>query len=156
MKLKVKVTEKSRKVDNFKKSLKQLHKQGVEVGFFAEQGIHSTSKLSYPALMEIHEDGHGVRSRPAFLITTRKLNLSPKRNKMIKKGLDNWVKAENKRDSLNILLDSIGDYIANELRGVIGNPTELAVTNNPTPLDLTGELKSKIAIRISTKSTLRS
>ena len=154
LKVKVKVTEKSKKIDDYRKAMKVLDKSKAEVGFFQSQGRHH-SGLTYPTLMKIHEYGGGNNPiRPVFRIATRKARISPKRNKYVKSAFNSWVKAAPKRTDPTKILEAIGESLKAQLKPIFGS-NYLTVTSNPTPLVDTGDLASKVTFRISTESVPR-
>jgi len=124
----------------------------VEVGHFKEQGLHY-SGLTYPELMYIHHTGSNSGSggplvrRPVLdKVFLNNKNLNDSR---IKAAVTRWKKRPPSEMSTNKLLKEIAQRIAKLEKDVIGNPKELTVTANPTPLRDTGDLKDNVAYRIN-------
>lgn len=56
--LSVKVKKKGKLLDSIEQSIKKIHDQEVEVGYFAQQGKHKSGDYSYAALAEAIEIGY--------------------------------------------------------------------------------------------------
>ena len=137
------------------RAARNLDGKKVSVGFFADQGTHTDSNMTYPELMYLQEV-HGVRSknglvhRRLFELTAmthrdeilRNLNASARRNLL---------------SSPQRVLKAFGQDIKGKLQSGFGNtsllPPNAASTRKKknTPLVDSGELKSKVTYRITSR-----
>lgn len=133
------------------KKLTSISGEGVEVGHFQEQGEHY-SGYTFVELMYYHHTGSDprgdqpVQPRPVLNFLRAFLNLSdPKYNRAIR----NWFKRPPSSASHGKLLADIGALISEEEKAIFGNSALLTVTDNPTPLVDTGDLRDKVAYKTS-------
>lgn len=159
-----KVIKKGNGFDNILKSFLTLHKQNVEIGYFEEQGVHESSKMTYPQLMNFHEYGDAegkVPPRPVFHIVAYSDTNDPKNNTSIIKGVRNFSKlsqTKNANKNAELLLNMIGEVYKNAITDVFGKSPPLEKNNDAyaatkpngnQPLILTGDLKNHVAIKTS-------
>lgn len=153
--IKAKIVKKGRTFDKIRKSVKDIHQENVQVGYFAGQGQHA-SGLSFPALMAIHEFGtDDIPKRPVFQITA--FGAKPQKSSRIKSAIRNWSSNLTGRADAKLLLDTIGKYYQKELQSLFGDTSALA-SNSPItirikgrdePLVDSGELRDNLAYRNS-------
>jgi len=153
--IKAKVVKKGRTFNKIRKSVKDIHQENVQIGYFAGQGQH-TSGLSFPALMAIHEFGtDDIPKRPVFQITA--FGAKPQKSSRVKSAIRNWSSNLAGRADAKLLLDTIGKYHQKELQSLFGDTSALA-SNRPTtirikgrdePLVDSGELRDNLAYRNS-------
>lgn len=140
------------------RSVRSLDGKSVSVGFFADQGNHSGSNLTYTSLMYIQEV-HGVRSK-AGLVHRRLFELTAMqhRNEIVS-NVKNSI-SRNFPNSPNQILKDFGQDVQGKLREGFGDtsllphnaPSTIAGKGSNSPLIDTGEMKSKVTYRISKKS----
>lgn len=140
------------------RSVRSLDNKSVSVGFFADQGNHSGSKMPYTNLMYIQEV-HGVRSK-AGLVHRRLFELTAMRHRNeIVSNVKNSI-SRNFPNSPNQILKDFGQDVQGKLREGFGDTSLLphnaastiAAKGSNSPLIDTGEMKSKVTYRISKKS----
>lgn len=136
------------------RSVRSLDNKVVSVGFFADQGNHSGSKMPYTNLMYIQEV-HGVRSK-AGLVHRRLFELTAMRHRNeIISNVKNSI-SRNFPNSPNQILKDFGQDVQGKLREGFGDtsllphnaPTTIAGKGSNSPLIDTGELKSKVTYRV--------
>lgn len=143
-------------VDNRQKlmdKLAEIKGQGVEVGYFPEQGYHPSAKgeggnkLTYVELAHIHENGIGVTERP-FMEQIWQLNMyrDNKVSKAIELNMLKFFKLEGPIKA-STMLRRVGEAYMPNVNRVMGNPAYLAVTNNDEPLIDTEALARAFAYR---------
>ncbi|MDU5780053.1 MAG: hypothetical protein E6Z83_04515 [Pantoea sp.] len=136
------------------RSVRSLDNKVVSVGFFADQGNHSGSKMPYTNLMYIQEV-HGVRSK-AGLVHRRLFELTAMqhRNEIVS-NVKNSI-SRNFPNSPNQILKDFGQDVKGKLREAFGDtsllphnaPSTIAGKGANSPLIDTGELKSKVTYRV--------
>ena len=147
----LKVTVRRKKTNNLGKlfsKLKAIHNQSVSIGYFKEQGLHKDSDMPYANLLYIHAFGlvYGAPSRDIMSKIKPMLQGGASQKKFFKDVLKDYFK--NKISSTQVF-SRIGEKYRDDGRNVFGNPTMLEVTNNPTPLIDTGDLKNNFAYKTS-------
>lgn len=144
-------------------TVKNLKKNKAQVGYFREQGLHS-SGFTYPALMYLHEViGISTKSgkiyRRAFEITSMLMKKTLQDN--VKRDLKLLLKSGNV-DPTNVL-ENFATSLSKGIKGTFGNPSILP-SNSPytikqkganTPLVETGELKDNLAYKITTQKGIK-
>lgn len=140
--------------------LSKLQGQSIEVGHFKEQGLHK-SGFSFPELMAFHHNG-GTPTGDAYVVPRPLLDLffekhrhSMFNDRVIKAAFTRWKKRTPSEESNKKLLADIGRRIAKLEKDAFGDPSLLPVTNNPTPLVDTGELRNAVAFRTSLDKRIR-
>ena len=140
-------------------TVKNLKKNKAQVGYFREQGLHS-SGFTYPALMYLHEViGISTKSgkvyRRAFEMTSMFMRKTLQDN--VNKDLNRLFKSGN-IDPTNVL-ENFATSLSNGIKSTFGNPSILP-SNSPftikqkganTPLVETGELRDNLAYKVTTK-----
>lgn len=136
------------------RSVRSLDNKVVSVGFFADQGNHSGSKMPYTNLIYIQEV-HGVKSK-AGLVHRRLFELTAMRHRNeIVSNVKNSI-SRNFPNSPNQILKDFGQDVQGKLREGFGDtsllphnaPSTIAGKGSNSPLVDTGELKSKVTYRI--------
>ena len=162
-KLKFSIKKGSREFDKKIKALKKFDKAKVEVGHFASQGNHSEINESYVDIMKLHHTGGSVGGIPiperpvlTHLDFESREFLS---SKSVKNSLKNGVVL----GDLNSTLNFIGLSLRDKEKDIFGDPTKLQPNADATvirkhgvdsPLVDTGELRDKVAYRLSTNKTI--
>ncbi|MEG9741479.1 hypothetical protein [Enterobacter roggenkampii] len=136
------------------RSVRSLDNKVVSVGFFADQGNHSGSKMPYTNLIYIQEV-HGVKSK-AGLVHRRLFELTAMqhRNEIVS-NVKNSI-SRNFPNSPNQILKDFGQDVQGKLREGFGDtsllphnaPSTIAGKGVNSPLVDTGELKSKLTYRV--------
>lgn len=136
------------------RSVRSLDNKVVSVGFFADQGNHSGSKMPYTNLIYIQEV-HGVKSK-AGLVHRRLFELTAMqhRNEIVS-NVKNSI-SRNFPNSPNQILKDFGQDVQGKLREGFGDtsllphnaPSTIAGKGANSPLVDTGELKSKLTYRV--------
>lgn len=153
MSLKIKVTKQYSNREALMEKLRAIAGQGVEVGYFPEQGNHPTAAhqgggaISYVELAVIHEQGIDVTERP-FMEQIWQLNMY-RDNKVgltAQEQLKRYLRLNGKHLPQTVL-KRIGEAYMPNVDRVMGNPAYLKVTNNPDPLLDTEELNKHFAYR---------
>ena len=142
-----KIVKKGNSLDTIITNIRKLDGEKVEIGYFEEQGLHS-SGLSYSTLMAIHEFGTDeIPKRPVFQITA--FGKPPQKDARVKSAIRNWSKGLLNKDNSKQLLDTIGKTYQEALVGLFGSTSELTPNADLTislkgrdePLVDTGELR---------------
>lgn len=143
--------------------LKKLNnKIGVEVGHFKDQGNHD-SGLTYPELMNKHHfryttDYLGteveVPGRPVLDIVGFKIDSSPN---YFFNGIQDILNRKFTKVSVKEFLGDVGERVQREEQDIIGDASEIRANSattirlkqgRNTPLEDTGDLKSKVDVRV--------
>lgn len=159
MSIKVAVKFKSTTGINKKKarSLQELDGESVEIGWFEEQGQHSTGR-SYPEIMRYHaralpEEGAFIKRDPKKVVEVfHKPSKEQKIFEIISDKLENLDKSNEQ------VLDSIGRHYTALLASKMGLPVpglNPASPGNPDPMLDTGETKDKTSYKTSLNPKLR-
>jgi hypothetical protein len=137
------------------KKLKELHGKKVEVGFFSDSGEHTLANMSYASLAFIHAFPQGGYHHTRNWLEHTKPIKGDRGNKLIlKKLLNSYIKLDSKIEVSDVL-DHMGKVWAQKGREVFGNSAIFIVSNNPTPLVDTGELKRNLGYKTTLNYTLR-
>lgn len=155
LKVSVKKKKDRRPLNNLIGRIKNLHERSVSIGYFKEQGLHRAANMSYANLLYIHAFGL-VAGAPVRDVIS---NIKPFINgggdqKLFFSGLLKEYFKKGSRVRVNEVLDSIGRKYMQDGKAVFGNPTILQVTNNPTPLIDTSELRDNFAYKTSISMTV--
>ena len=130
--------------DNLKR-IKRAEKLCSLTGWFDDQGYHlqDPKQPTYPELAQIHADGWGVTKRDFFSIAefTHPLESNPE----IQIAIQMFINGT--EDARDLFMD-LGEVQEDIIRDILGDPTYLPVTQNPTPLVQTGDLKESITTRV--------
>ena len=144
-------------------AMKNLRKADAQVGYFKEQGRHS-SGFSYPALMYLHEvigvpSSSGKVYRRLFEITMM-LN----QRALLEQTKKNLYKQLNRLDSdPTSTLEAFARGAQKAIKSGFGNSSILPPNSPSTvkqkgfnaPLVETGDLKSELAYKVSTKKGIK-
>ena len=146
--------------DSFKKlskSLQKTNKTKVDIGYFAEQGIHQPSGRPYPEQMALLEFGdEDIPPRPVFRITS--LRSPPNKLQRTRKILRAWAASLTKKVNVNTTLDRFGSLYSEKIKNIFGKSPPLTRSadltiflkgGRNTPLIDTGDLKSNLAYKNS-------
>ena len=135
------------------KRLKRAEENPAEVGWFAEQGEHPTAEMSYPRLAQYHANGdEGVTPRPMLDIAIKHYRRD--RNPEIGRAISAYLMNPTETN-LNNISEVLGRTLQEKIKWVIGNPSVLEVTNNPTPLHDSGALHDHVAYKTKKDPTLK-
>jgi len=153
---------------NLRKRLEALNKAEFSVGYYPENGIHSTSGLSYAGLFAIQSFGApSVKIPPRPILDLEFQLFNPIRtNKKLKKLLTKYLSGINKKNppvKLSVLLEDIaGDYVQKVRQG-FGDTSklksnsdftqrmkEIAGVKGNNPLVWTGDLRDNLSYSVST------
>lgn len=138
-----------------------LTSQTVKVGYFADQGMHSSAKMSYPALMYLQEVT-GVRSRNGR-VHRRLFELTVMTDgKQVRLSTLTTLKRQFARGNAQAVMDHFGKEMVKSIRDNFGKITALTPQNSPDtiarkgnnlPLIETSELMAKLTYRITKKGS---
>lgn len=134
--------------------LKKLNNQKVDLGYFEEQGLHSSGD-SYVEIMKIHELGeYGMPARPVLGNVSILINSDFERSTG---ALGTFINSlvHTPSSSISDELDKLGSVYAHYSERIFGNPSYLTVTFNPEPLVDTGELAENFAWRTTLNMTYK-
>ena len=161
-KLKFTVKKGSKVFDKKIKELKKFDKATVEVGHFAAQGNHSKINDSYVDIMKLHHTGGSVGGipipeRPVMThldFEAREFLSSPQVERLLKAGV--------LTGELDMTLNLIGENLKDRERRIFGDVSKLRPNADTTainkgrnePLVDTGELRDKVAHRVSTNKVI--
>lgn len=155
---------------NLEQRLKALQKANTEIGYWQEQGMHTSyeggSEISYPKLAYIHNHGINTPARPYFAIGMFSKPIST--NKTLKKDLKRYFNdiksAQPKLSASGVMSNVAGDYIQT-FRSIIGSSQLKALSQNTidfkstmgaskpsAPLHFSGDLRDKISFKIDNGS----
>ena len=152
----------SKDLERLLKSVKDLHREKVEVGHFQSQGLHY-SGMTYPELLQfwaigVAKEGTGgrirqdVRAQFSFkFMNTKRVAKDP----VLKAALSKWAKNADKGIPTASLLDEVGNRLRQEYRtffNVIASPH---MKGTATPLFETGELAESTAYRTSKDRSIK-
>lgn len=152
--IKAKIVQRGDKLKKARGRLKRDSKREVQIGYFQEQGTHS-SGYTFPELMAIHEFGllDTTPVRDVFQITAA--SIKPGQNKDVKSSVRRFLKdIVNGKGVEDNLLDS-GEPIREALNSVFGD-TSLLQENSERrvrekgrnePLVDSGSLRDHLAIK---------
>lgn len=154
----VKIKQKGISLNQIVHQVQKLRNYTVQAGHFPEQGVHK-SGYRYDELMAFHHNGGNpdgdspVVPRPVLdIVWANNLKLDDPR---FKKAFVMWCQRPPSKQSDTKLLDDIGKVLATLIKDTLGNPAKLPVTNNPTPLVDTGELRANVAHRDTLSKKVR-
>lgn len=158
--MKVKVVKRKSATNRLLKNLGQKHQ--VKVGHFKDQGEHE-SGYTYPELMALHSKGYttiyfgdevDVPARPVLDVVKFRVNNAPN---FFFNGLQHTSRKGFRSEDIKDYLEDVGERIKQEEQEIIGSPSWL-ISNKPstirmkegrnTPLEDTGDLKSKVDVRV--------
>lgn len=138
------VRSKTNDFEKLFKHLRELSNKSVKVGYFKDQGKHASGAY-YATIMQIHEDGLGNNpSRPVLTIGSLELEngSSPEFNQAVIRTIVGV-------NTLDTTLPQVGEAAKEHIQSVFGDAVKLSpVTNNPTPLVDTGELKDNLTFKV--------
>ena len=162
-KLKFTAKKGSKFFDKKIKALKKFDKAKVEVGHFAAQGNHSEINESYVDLMKLHHTGGSVGGIP---IPERPVMTHldfESREFLNSKQVENSLKSGVVFGDLNATLRFIGLRLREKEKNIFGDTSKLQPNADATiarkhgvdsPLVETGELRDKVAYKLSTSKAI--
>lgn len=146
--------------------LKALNGKRVEVGYFAQQGVHTTAKLTYPNLMALMEWGSPSTNMPSrpVLSDTFGIYEKPSKSILLRNGIKHYFSAIHRKNppiDFSKVLSNIGKDYVQKVRTNFGDLSKLE-DNNPytqrlkeyagvkgnNPLIWTGELRDNLSFSI--------
>lgn len=134
--------------------LKKLNNQKVDLGYFEEQGLHSSGD-SYVEIMKVHELGEwGMPARPVLGNVSILINSDFERSTGALASFINSL-VHTPSSSISDELDKLVSVYAHYSERIFGNPAYLTVTFNPEPLIDTGELAENFAWRTTLNMTYK-
>lgn len=134
--------------------LKKLNNQKVDLGYFEEQGLHSSGD-SYVEIMKVHELGeYGMPARPVLGNVSILIDRDFERSTGALWTFINSL-VHTPSSSISDELDKLGSVYAHYSERIFGNPAYLTVTFNPEPLVDTGELAENFAWRTTLNMTYK-
>ena len=134
--------------------LKKLNNQKVDLGYFEEQGLHSSGD-SYVEIMKVHELGeYGLPARSVLGNVSILIDSDFERSTG---ALGTFINSlvHTPSSSISDELDKLGSVYAHYSERIFGNPSYLTVTFNPEPLIDTGELAENFAWRTTLNMTYK-
>tara|TARA_R110000851_G_scaffold100830_1_gene216624 strand:- start:275 stop:766 length:492 start_codon:yes stop_codon:yes gene_type:complete len=151
-----KVVKKGNSLSKISKNVKKLDGENVQIGYFAEQGVHKGSKMTYASLMALLEYGNeDIPKRPIFTIAA--FQNSPEKDTRVKRAVRAWNKELLTSDNSKALLDKLGRMYRKSIGDLFGDtsaiegnhPTTIRLKGRDDPLRDTGDLKRKLSFRNS-------
>lgn len=148
--IEIKRTRDRRPLNRLLKRIQELHNQSASIGYFKEQGLHKDSNMPYASLLYIHAYGYvdGAPVRDVLGNIKPFLGGGANQKQFFLNILKDYFK-KGSRVTVGQVMDRIGRKYMEDGKNVFGNPTILEVTNNPTPLVDTSDLKDHFAYRTS-------
>lgn len=132
-----------------------LHEQKASIGYFDDSGTHTLANMKYASLAYIHEfPVNGKHEYRPVIGQIKPFRGDGKQKNILKTILNSYIKLDS-RITTEDVLEHIGRVWHQKGKQVFGNTALLIVTNNPTPLIDTGELKDNFGYRTSFDYTLR-
>lgn len=133
----------------------KLHDQKASIGYFSDSGTHTLANMSYASLAFIHEfPVNGKHEYRPIIGQIKPFKGESSQRQILKTILGSFIKLDS-RLNVEDVLEHIGRVWQQRGKDVFGNTALLVVTNNPTPLVDTGELKDNFGYRTSFDYTLR-
>jgi len=150
LKVTVKKKKDRRPLNSLIQRIKSLHDKSVSIGYFKEQGLHRSANMPYANLLYIHAFGlvDGAPVRDVMSNIKPFINGGADQKNFFANILKEYFK-KGSRMRASAVLDTIGRKYMQDGKAVFGNPTMLEVTNNPTPLIDTKELRDNFAYKTS-------
>lgn len=132
----------------------ELSKNRVEVGHFAEQGMHPTAEMSYVDLMRFHASGRTYVVRDPIAVLKWMVKRIPV--DIYGNHLREFFKNPSDKRSLTAIFDSIGRFLSDKEKSIFGNPSYLKTTSfNLDPLVDTGALVDAVSYKNSIDKRLK-
>lgn len=164
--MKVKIKRKGNKLQNIKESVKRLHNQSTQVGYFASQGKHigrdKIADYSFVGLAQALELGLTLSKvnfqKPMpFMNNIGMLAIKGMRNSTsVKRAYRAWGRELHAVADPTHLLDTIGKYAQSKAKEVFNNPSYFPQNKeNKTPIFETGELFKHFAYKNTISNTVR-
>ncbi len=140
-----------KKLQKLKKKVNDFDKQSVYVGYYADQGIHEESSISYVDLMSIHEfgakgDGVNIPPRPVLHLTMSGGMFTQEDKRAITKAFTGVFV---KDIPISRTLNMIGSHYQDKGQYIFGSTALLPTVRGNPPLIDTGDLLSKFMYRTS-------
>ena len=127
-------------------------KDFASVGWFDSDGLHETAGMTYPDLAEYHATGReGVTPRDVLGVAADLFDA--KDYQSIKQSISTYLQIGS-ADAANGIVEAIGEAFWLECHDTIGT-SRLPITNNPTPLVDTSDLKDHLSYNTNKDPTLK-
>lgn len=144
------ITKKTNKgvLERLQKKLDALNGQSVTIGWHNKWYKDANMPFASLAYMHAKADVFGLSfpKRDIFPFIKPVVGGSPTQNKFFGDLFTSYFKYQTSMN-VDILFNNIGRQYMQKAKSVIGNSSYLPVTNNPTPLVDTGQLKSAIGYK---------
>jgi len=158
--METKIIKKGKTFEKLLKAIRDLNKETIEVGHFAEQGNHY-SKMSYPKLLEFW--AFGAPSGLGFVKQdVRKqfvhdyfMSRAIEKEPMYVASLKTWSKTTSNTNSTSLLLTQVGGLLKKRYMSEFDKRQGPFMMGTVTPLFETGDLMRKTKFRTSKQTTLR-
>lgn len=144
--------KKGKGLQGIAEALGKAHGQKVDVGFFAEQGLHPTAKsssgkpMTFVELAKYHATGGGGKVPVRDILTAAQLSFTEKDLGKVVKAIDNWLE-DPRQDIEKVLMDKVGKVFAESMKNTFGTTFLHPTGSNPDPLIDSGELMKHTAYK---------
>lgn len=149
--MRVKLKKVSKQFDRAVNKLVKASGHNVQIGWFAEQGLHGPSGMPFTKLVAIHHNGITVPKRPILSVVAN-LRGPLKDSKNVSNILKQFILNPQEPDKV---FQELGKHYVRIIKSYFGsshlNPTE----HNPNPLIDTGEFKRSTAYKTSISGTVK-
>lgn len=143
--MKVKLKKVSNQFDKIVKKLMDSSGHNVQIGWFAEQGLHGPSGMPFTRLAAIHHNGINVPKRPILSVVAN-LRDPPKNSANVKRILKQFILNPQEPDKV---FDELGKHYVRIVKSYFGSSYLHPTEHNPNPLIDTGEFKRNTAYKTS-------
>lgn len=150
----VKVRRKKKKLQRVAQSIKRLDGQSTQIGYFAQQGLHSGGEYSYVALAQAVEIGYFPKQKlnrvpmPFMNIIGDKVARGVPVDAKVRGAFRKWGKRLDRGVSPNKLLNAVGEVGLTESKGIFNNPAYFPqAPHNKTPLFESGDFAAHFAYK---------
>jgi hypothetical protein len=162
----IKITKKTKKLESIKTAIKKIDGQGVEIGYFASQGIHKggwgTREYSYAALAQALSLGwfpatsESRKPMPFMKHIMERTVIGMVRSTKVRRAFRNWGRNLEKKASPSTWLDAVGEYAILQSKQVFNNPSYFPqAPSNKTPNWETGDLAKHFTYRTTFNNRVR-
>jgi len=150
MQIKITRSKDRRPLNRLLSRIQTLHNKSVSIGYFKDQRAHKQADMPYANLLFIHAFGlvDGAPVRDVMSNIKPFLGGGEQQSNFFKDLLKRYFKKGSRYTAQEFLSD-IGQSYRDKGKAVFGNPNLLEVTNNPTPLLDTKELRDNFAYKTS-------
>lgn len=145
----IKTRSYKKKIEAFKRKLREAHKNKIYIGYFNDQGMHPTAEIRYVDLMAIHEFGVPSKNIPSRPV----LNLASEGGEITSRDMLNIRNALKGVFVKNIPISSaynrIGEYYREKAYDIFGSSALKPTKKGNDPLIETTLLRDNISYRTS-------